>query len=109
MFEEGCGCFSCGFLEGGCAIGVVLGGGGCVGDDVAEDGEGLGSQVGVDGGLAVGVDLFDGFDGLFVLVCVGEFEELVEGEVVGLADLGWGHRGIEEGFEEVLGELDLIG
>lgn len=59
--------------------------------------------------MSVGVDLFDRAGGLFVFVGVGEFEEIGEGEVVGLADLGWGERWIEEGFEDWLGELNLIG
>lgn len=49
MFEEGDGRFSRGFLEDVSPFWVVLGGGGCVGDEIAEDGEGLGAQIGVDG------------------------------------------------------------
>ena len=49
-------------------MGGGLGGGGCVGDDVAEDGEGLGTQVGVDGGLAGRVDALDGGGGFFVVI-----------------------------------------
>tara|TARA_R110002111_G_scaffold133541_5_gene199490 strand:+ start:719 stop:856 length:138 start_codon:yes stop_codon:yes gene_type:complete len=45
VFEEGDGRFSRGFLEDVSPFWVVLGGGGCVGDEIAEDGEGLGAQV----------------------------------------------------------------
>jgi len=133
-FEEGCCCFSCGFLEAGLGgegaggegrgggredpirplrghlprrggEGTRLGGGECVGDEVAEDGQGLGLEVGVDGGLAGCVDAFDGGDGLLVGLGFGDGEELVEGQIVGLADDRWGEGGVEEGFEERLGEL----
>lgn len=78
------------------------------GDDVTQDGEGLGSQVGVDGGLAGCVDGFDGGDGLFVGVGFGDGDELGEGDVVGCADEDRGHHRVEEVFEEALGELDCL-
>ena len=30
---------------------------------------------------------------------------MIEGEAMGLADLGWGHGGVEEGFEDLFGEM----
>ncbi len=76
-----------------------------IGGDVAEDGEGLGLEVGSDRRVAGGVDAFDGGGGLLVGVGVEDCFELFEGEVVGLADLGWGHGGVEEGVQEWFGEL----
>ncbi len=83
---------------------MVLGGGDGVRYDVAQDREGLGAEVGVDGVLAVGVDALDGGGGLDVGVRFGDGEKLREGEVVGLADEGWGHRRVEEGFEDWFSE-----
>jgi len=59
-------------------------------------------ELGLDGGRAGGVDGLDRFDGVLVVLGVGEGEELGEGEVVDLADEDGGHRGIEEVFEEGL-------
>jgi hypothetical protein len=104
VLEEGGGGFSCGFLESSGALWVVLGGDSSVSDEVAEDGEGLGAEVGVDGLLAGGVDGFDSGGGVFVGFGFGDGLELLEGEVVELADEDWGEGGVEEGFEELGGE-----
>jgi hypothetical protein len=69
-----------------------------------ERGEGLEVEVGVDRFGSGGVDGLDGADGGLVVVALGEFGELWEGEAVDLADEDGGHRGIEEVFEELFGE-----
>ena len=61
-------------------------------------------ELGLDGGLAGGVDGLNGLDRGLVVVGLGEFGELSEGEVVDLADEDGGHRGVEEVFEELFGE-----
>ena len=77
-----------------------MSGGRGIGGDVAEDGEGLGMEVGVDGWLAGCVDALDGGGCLFVGGGLGDGDKFTQGEVVGLADLGWGYGGVEEVFED---------
>jgi hypothetical protein len=60
--------------------------------------EGLEVEVGVDRCGSRGVDGLDVADGGLVVVALGEFGELCEGEAVDLADEDGGHRGIEEVF-----------
>ena len=67
-----------------------------------EGGEGLEVEGGVDRFGSGGVDGLDGADGGLVVVALGEFGELWEGEAVDLADEDGGHRGIEEVLEEAL-------
>jgi hypothetical protein len=58
----------------------------------------------VDGLLAGCVDALDGGCGFFVGVGFGDGLELGEGEGMDLADDWWGEGGVEEGFEDRLGE-----
>lgn len=76
----------------------------CVGDEVAEGGEGLGLEFFVDGVAAGGVDVFDVRDGAAVLVALGQRVELVERDGVDLADGDGRHGRVEEVFEEGFGE-----
>ncbi len=70
-----------------------------------ERGEGLEVEVGVDRFGSGGVDGLDGADGGLVVVALGEFGELWEGEAVDLADEDGGHRGIEEILEDRFSQL----
>ena len=62
-------------------------------------------EGGLDGWGSGGVDGLDGGGCGAVVFGLDDFGELGEGEAVDLADEEGGHRGIEEVFEELFGEL----
>jgi hypothetical protein len=82
---------------------------GGVGHDVAEGGEGLVSEFGVDGLLAGGVDGGDLIECALKGLGRCELVELGEGDVVGLADGDGRERGVEQVIEQVWRELDGVG
>ncbi len=86
---------------GGFALGFGVGGGlGAVAEEVGEagGGEGLGFVLGE--GAAGGVDAGEAGAGVVELGRGEQIVELVEGEVVELAEFGGGDGGVEEVFDE---------
>ncbi len=67
---------------------------GCVLDDVAEGGEGLGLEFVVHRVAAGGVDVVDVGEGALVVLGRCDGVEFVEGKVVDLADGDWGEGGV---------------
>ncbi|MCA9276248.1 MAG: hypothetical protein KDA29_09500 [Phycisphaerales bacterium] len=94
--EERAGSFALGFGVGR-GFGAVL-------EDVvgADEGEGLG--LGLDNAGARGVDALDEIAGAVEGGGLEELGEFVEGEMVELAEVEGGDGGVEEVFEELVGE-----
>lgn len=88
---------------------VVLGVFGGVFDERRRGCECLGAELIVYGLATVGVDCFDVFEGLFVLVGFGDASELGGCDVVELADVDWCEVGVEEVGEEAVGHEGLGG
>lgn len=109
------GCFAGGFEEsgfgggefrvfGGAEFVDVVGGAEGGGDDLLVDGLCLELDGCVDRGGAVGVDALDGLSDCLKLGGVGELGEFDGGDVVDLADLHRGDRGVEQVVDELRGE-----